>query len=71
MTSLTIKLPSLLNRKLRARARQQGENLSVLARRALEKEVSEPAPDFAKLAMPYKGMFSGPSDLSSREGYGR
>jgi O-6-methylguanine DNA methyltransferase len=27
--------------------------------------------DFATLAKPYLGMFSGPGDLSSREGYGR
>ena len=26
--------------------------------------------DFARMAAPYRGMFKGPSDLSSREGYG-
>jgi hypothetical protein len=28
------------------------------------------AVDFSKLATPYLGMFSGPADLSTREGYG-
>jgi len=70
MTSLTVKLPEALDRKLRSAARSRGEKLSVLARRALEKEVTAEAPDFAKMAERYKGMFHGPTDLSSREGYG-
>jgi len=45
--------------------------LSTLARRALEKEVADGAPDFVQLAAKYKGMFKGPRDLSEREGYGR
>jgi hypothetical protein len=44
--------------------------VSVLARRALQNEVSGAAPDFAKMADQYKGMFIGAKDLSSREGYG-
>jgi len=71
MPSLTIKLPTKLNRRLRTAAHQRKENLSVLARRALERELAAPAPDFATLAKPYLGMFSGPPNLSSREGYGR
>jgi predicted transcriptional regulator len=71
MPSLTIKLPATLNRRLRTAAHQRKEKLSVLTRRALERELSAPEPDFATLAKPYLGMFSGPRDLSSREGYGR
>lgn len=71
MPSLTVKLPGTLDRKLRATARKRGEKISTLARRALEKEVAAPAPDFAELAAKYKGMFKGPRDLSEREGYGR
>jgi predicted transcriptional regulator len=71
MPSLTIKLPAKLNRKLRIAAHKRKENLSVLTRRALERELAAPVPDFATLAKPYIGMFSGPRDLSTREGYGR
>jgi predicted transcriptional regulator len=70
MTSLTVKLPESLDRKLRSVARSRGEKVSVLARRALQNEVTEAAPDFAKMAEQYKGMFVGAKDLSSREGYG-
>jgi predicted transcriptional regulator len=71
MPSLTVKLPGALGKKLRAAARKRGEKLSTLTRRALEKEVAAAAPDFARLAANYKGMFTGPSDLSTRAGYGR
>lgn len=70
MHSLTVKVPATLDKKLRAVARKRGEKISSLARRALEKEVAESAPDFVKLASRFKGMFRGPSDLSTREGYG-
>ena len=70
MPSLTVKLPGTLDKKLRAAAQKRGEKISTLARRALEKEVSAAAPDFAQLAAKYKGMFTGPRDLSAREGYG-
>lgn len=39
-------------------------------RRALVREMEADAVDFSKLAAPYRGMFSGPADLSTREGYG-
>ncbi len=71
MPSLTIKLTATLNRRLRTEAQKRKENLSVLTRRALERELSAPEPDFATLAKPYLGMFRGPGDLSTREGYGR
>lgn len=71
MPSITVKIPSSLDKKLRSTAQKRGERLSSLARRALEKEVAAPAPDFAQLAANYKGMFKGPRDLSQREGYGR
>jgi hypothetical protein len=75
MASLTLKLPATLNRRLRATARRRRENLSAFTRRALESELgkpenrSGPKPDFATLAKPYLGMFSGPGDLSAREGW--
>jgi predicted transcriptional regulator len=71
MPSLTVKLPATLDKKLRAVARKRGEKISTLARRAIEKEISGGAPDFAQLAANYKGMFKGPRDLSEHEGYGR
>lgn len=71
MPSLTVKLPATLDKKLRAAAQKRGEKISTLARRAIEREVAGAAPDFAKLAASYRGMFHGPRDLSEREGYGR
>ncbi len=46
------------------------ERFSELARRALTREIEEQEVDFARLAAPYRGMFKGACDLSSREGYG-
>ena len=71
MPSVTIKLPAPLDKKLRAAAKRRGESLSVLTRRALEREVLTNGPDFATLATKQRGMFRGPPDLSAREGYGR
>ena len=71
MPSFTVKLPTPLDKKLRSAARRRGESLSVMARRALEREVVSGGPDFAALAVRHRGMFRGPRDLSSREGYGR
>jgi predicted transcriptional regulator len=70
MPSLTVKLPSALDKKLRSLARKRGENISVTTRRALEKELAAGEPDFAKLAEGFRGMMKGPRDLSAREGYG-
>jgi predicted transcriptional regulator len=70
MTSVTVKLPLDLDRKLRAAARRRGEGLSELIRRALEREIATDGPDFASAAARYKGMFRGPTDLSTRKGYG-
>lgn len=71
MPSFTVKLPTPLDKKLRAAARRRGESLSVMARRALEREVVTGGSDFAALAQHHRGMFRGPRDLSTREGYGR
>lgn len=71
MPSVTVKLPAGLDKKIRAAARQRKESVSVMARRALEREVSSGGPDFATLAQKHRGMFRGPRDLSTREGYGR
>ena len=42
-----------------------------MLREWLEKKVAGDTPSFATLAEPYRGMFRGPRDLSTREGYGR
>ncbi len=67
MPSVTVKLPATINRKLRTAARRRGVSLSAVTRRALERELTVPEPDFATLAKPYLGMFHGPRDLSTRE----
>jgi hypothetical protein len=66
MPSVTIKVPAQLDKKLRAAARRRGESVSVLARRALEREVVSGGPDFATIAANHRGMFRGPPDLSTR-----
>ena len=71
MNSLTVKLPASLEKKLRSPARKRGTSASDVARAAVAKEIKAAAPDCAKLAAPYRGMFSGSADLSSREGYRR
>ncbi len=71
MPSVTIKLPAPLDKKVRAAAKRRGESISLLARRALEREILPDEPDFATLATKQLGIFRGPPDLSSREGYGR
>jgi len=70
MKSLTVKIPEALEAKLRKTAEAANEPVSVIVRRALAREMEADAVDFAKLAAPYAGMFSGPADLSTREGYG-
>jgi Arc/MetJ-type ribon-helix-helix transcriptional regulator len=70
MKTLTVKIPEELERKLRSKAKSGKETVSELVRRALVREIEAEATDFAKLAAPYQGMFSGPPDLSTREGYG-
>lgn len=71
MASFTVKLPAQLDKKLRTAARRRKESLSDMARRALEREIASGGPDFAALAAQHRGMFRGPRDLSTREGYGR
>ncbi len=70
MKSLTVKIPEALDEKLRRKAKAGNEPVSSIVRRALAREMEADAADFAKLAAPYLGMFSGAADLSSREGYG-
>jgi len=70
MKTLTVKIPETLEIKLRRKAEAGNEPVSALVRRALMREMETDAADFAKLAAPYCGMFSGPADLSTREGYG-
>jgi hypothetical protein len=70
MKTLTVKIPEALETQLRDKAKSGKESVSVIVRRALAREVEADAVDFAKLASPYLGMFSGPADLSAQEGYG-
>lgn len=70
MKTVTLKIPDSLNIKIRRAIARRKEKFSHLARRALAREVEEHEVDFARLAAPYRGMFKGPRDLSSREGYG-
>ncbi len=56
-------------RKSSAPARD-GKRVSPISPRALAREIGEHEVDFTRLAAPYRRMFKGPRDLSSREGYG-
>lgn len=70
MKTVALKIPEELDMKIRQAARRGKESFSALARRALIREIEIQETDFARLAAPYRGMFEGPADLSSREGYG-
>jgi len=70
MKALTVKIPEALEIKLRNKAKAGNEPVSAVVRRALAREMEVDAVDFSKLATPYLGMFSGPANLSIREGYG-
>ena len=70
MKTVTLKLPDILDVKIRRAMAQRKETFSDLARRALAREVEDREIDFAQLAAPYRGIFQGPPDLSSRAGYG-
>ena len=70
MKTVTLKIPDGLDVKLRRAITRRKESFSHFARRALAREVEEHEVDFARLAAPYRGMFKGARNLSSREGYG-
>jgi hypothetical protein len=70
MKTLTVKIPEALDEKLRKKAKASNQPVSEVVRRALVREIEADAVDFSKLAAPYRGMFTGPADLSTREGYG-
>jgi predicted transcriptional regulator len=70
MKTVTLKIPDNLAAKIRRTINLRKESFSDLARRALAREIEEQEIDFARLAAPYRGMFNGAHDLSSREGYG-
>lgn len=70
MKTVTLKIPDDLDAKIQRVVARRKESFSDLARRALARETEEREVDFARLAAPYRGMFQGPRDLSSREGYG-
>jgi predicted transcriptional regulator len=69
MKTVTLKIPDGLDVKIRRTITRRKESFSHLARRALAREVEEHEIDFARLAAPYRGMFKGARNLSSREGY--
>jgi hypothetical protein len=60
MKVVTVKIPELLESKLRKVAARRKESFSELARRALQREVEADTPAFATLAVPYRGMFRAP-----------
>jgi hypothetical protein len=70
MKTVTLKIPDGLDVKIRRAITRRKESFSDLARRALTREVEEHEVDFPRLAAPYRGMFKGARNLSSREGYG-
>ncbi len=70
MKTVTVKIPETLAVKIRRVLKQRKESFSELARRALSREVEDRL-NFADAAKAYRGMFVGPGDLSTREGYGR
>lgn len=71
MKILTVKIPEATEKKLREEAKAANQSVSEIVRHALAREVDADADaaDFAKLAAPYIGMFSGPADLSNCGGY--
>jgi hypothetical protein len=70
MKTVTIKISDSMNEKLRRRAAEQKERFSETVRRALARELDGDL-NFSSLAAPFKGIFHGPKDLSTREGYDR
>jgi len=70
MKTLTVKIPEALETQLRRKAKAGKETVSEVVRRALARELEAEPAEFGKLADRYRGMFEGPADLSSREGYG-
>ena len=70
MKTLTFKIPEGMDEKIRRAAARRNESFSDLIRRAVAREIEEDSGDFARLAAPYRGMFEGSPDLSTREGYG-
>lgn len=70
MKTLTVKIPEALEIKLRNKAKASNLPVSEVVRQALVRDMEADAVDFSKLAAPYRGMFSGPANLSTREGYG-
>lgn len=69
MKTVTLKIPESLDAKIRRALKRSNESFSDLARRALTREVEERR-SFADAAGHCCGMFVGPGDLSTREGYG-
>jgi len=56
--------------KIQRTVKRRVKSSSDRASRALAREVEEDEVDFARRAAPYRGMFKGARNLSSREGYG-
>jgi predicted transcriptional regulator len=79
MTTLTLKVPEALARKIAVSAERQHTSRSDVVRRAVEKYVDQDLPDSAgpsayDLAKDFAGSVEGPRDLSTHprhmKGYG-
>lgn len=70
MKTLNVRVSDEFEAQLRRIARERNQSISELMRRALAREFEEAEGGFARHAAPYRGMFIGEPDLSSREGYG-
>jgi len=70
MKTVSVKISEELDARIRRALKRRKETFSDWARRALERETEEQECDFAGLAASCRGMFEGPEDLSTREGYG-
>ena len=79
MTTVTLKMPEVLARKLGVAAKRQHTSRSALVRSAVAKYIEEDLPDASQpsaydLVAPFAGSVGGPRDLSTNpahmEGYG-
>ncbi|MBN1676727.1 MAG: ribbon-helix-helix protein, CopG family [Kiritimatiellae bacterium] len=79
MTTMTLKVPEALVRKIRAAAEKRHTSRSAIMRRALEKYIDENLPDADQpsaydLVREFAGTVIGPCDLSTHprhmKGYG-
>jgi len=79
MSTLSLKLPAMLNREIEIEAKKRGISKSLLLRKAIMHYLHDNNPpvmqgSFLEMAADYCGIFRGPKDLSSNkehlEGFG-